>query len=144
MKLDAINSDSSRDGHDEISVKGGLKVYQRGGVTFSRKTGPVIKKEISSLASPQDNHQRFEAWKAQFAGKYAVVRVELRKTVDMQSQDFDVLIYRAIDKMPRPGKHGPWKLTHDYYRDIPMLRDRGPVSGVLAGEVPNIMQSYIA
>ncbi|MCW5829288.1 MAG: NAD(P)/FAD-dependent oxidoreductase [Deltaproteobacteria bacterium] len=31
-------------------------------------------------------------------------------------------VYRAIDKMPRQGRHGPWKLTHNYYRDILMLR----------------------
>ncbi len=31
-------------------------------------------------------------------------------------------VRRAANEMPHQGKHGPWKLTHDYYRDIPMLR----------------------
>ncbi len=31
-------------------------------------------------------------------------------------------VMRAADRMPRQGSHGPWKATHDYYRDIPMLR----------------------
>lgn len=30
-------------------------------------------------------------------------------------------VFRAVDKMPRQGKHGPWKLTHDYYRDLSIL-----------------------
>lgn len=31
-------------------------------------------------------------------------------------------VRRAADRMPRQGSHGPWRLTHDYYRDIPMLQ----------------------
>lgn len=31
-------------------------------------------------------------------------------------------VRRAADRMPRQGSHGPWRLTHDYYRDIPMLK----------------------
>jgi len=31
-------------------------------------------------------------------------------------------VMRAADKLPKQGSHGPWRATHDYYRDIPMLR----------------------
>lgn len=31
-------------------------------------------------------------------------------------------VIRAADRMPVQGSHGPWRLTHDYYRDIPMLK----------------------
>ncbi len=31
-------------------------------------------------------------------------------------------VMRAAERLPRQGSHGPWKATHDYFRDIPMLR----------------------
>lgn len=43
-------------------------------------------------------------------------------------------IQRATDRMPRQGSHGPWRLTHDYYRDITMLRKAPIEDGYLRFE----------
>jgi cation diffusion facilitator CzcD-associated flavoprotein CzcO len=35
-------------------------------------------------------------------------------------------VRRGNDKLPRQGTNGPWKVTNDYFRDVPVLR-RAPV-----------------
>ncbi|MDT4913300.1 MAG: monooxygenase [Pseudonocardiales bacterium] len=40
-------------------------------------------------------------------------------------------VRRGNDRLPRQGTHGPWKVSNDYLRDVPMLR-RAPIDdGVL-------------
>lgn len=31
-------------------------------------------------------------------------------------------VLRAANELPRQGSHGPWKVAHDYFRDIPLMR----------------------
>ncbi len=35
-------------------------------------------------------------------------------------------VLRAAGRLPKQGSHGPWRVSHDYFRDIPMMR-RGAI-----------------
>ena len=45
-------------------------------------------------------------------------------------------VMRAAAKMPKQGSHGPWKVSHNYFRDIPLLRKSAIEDGYLQFERP--------
>ena len=50
-------------------------------------------------------------------------------------------IQRAAHRLPRQGRHGPWKVVQNYFRDIPMLRFSRLDDGILKFAEPREQNS---